>query len=341
MKRILLVLFIVLVLVSCTPQTIITNTVSESNAQETESLKETPEFNFSTETATPNYVELTPQVNTEVSPSFYSFNPNLCKEASCILDQVYLFKRPIAPGLVNWIDITYPFGSTAGGQYPIHHGVEFMNPSGTDVLAVGAGVVVVAGDDLKVKYADYKNFYGNVVIIKHDVDELPVPIYSLYGHLSKINVEPGQEVSAGQVIGSVGATGSAIGSHLHFELRIGEQDYAHNVNPTLWLAPRVTDIEGTLGNLAGVVTDRWGNPLLYKQITLDALQKNAQGRFMRYFIVSYGDETMTTVSPYHENFNYADLPAGEYRLSMVNGKLIERTITINPGQTSFVTIRFP
>ncbi|MCJ7693848.1 MAG: M23 family metallopeptidase [Anaerolineaceae bacterium] len=341
MKRTLLVLFIILAMAACTPKIAITNPDPDPVNQEIEALTETLNLTDPTETEISNSVVHTPQDSTERSPSIYSFNPNLCQDTSCILDQLHLFKRPINPGLVNWIDKTYPFGSTGGEQYPIHHGVEFMNPSGTDVLAVGAGIVVIAGDDLKVNYAEYKNFYGNLVIIQHDVDEITEPIYSLYGHLSKINVESGQKVSEGQVIGSVGATGSAIGSHLHFELRIGVLDYGHNVNPILWVVPRVTEKEGLLGNLAGIVTDRWGNPLLFKEITLDALQKNAQGRFMRYFIVTYGDETMTGVSPYHENFSYSDLPAGDYRLSMVNGKLIERTITIYPGQTSFVTIRIP
>jgi hypothetical protein len=273
--------------------------------------------------------------------SSIQFNAYMCEAEACILEQPILLERPIAPGLTNWIDATYPFGDTSNSKYDIHHGVEFINPSGTEVLAAGDGVVRVAGDDLKIRYSNLLDFYGNVVIIEHQQNEIPEPIYTVYGHLSEITVSVGQEVQQGQLIGLVGATGYAIGSHLHFEVRFGSDRYNHTVNPVLWLAPRVSDKDGVLGNLSGQLIDRWGELVKGKQITVEALQKDGSGRMRRYFINTYEDVDLSQVSPFLENFSLADLPAGKYRISIVNGKLFETTVTIMPGQTTYITLRVP
>ena len=87
-----------------------------------------------------------------------------------------------------------------------HNGVDYSAPVGTPVRAVGDGVVESAGR---------MNGYGNVVQLKHGGDKSTV-----YAHLSRIDVRPGQRVEQGQRIGAVGATGWATGPHLHFEFRV-------------------------------------------------------------------------------------------------------------------------
>ena len=87
-----------------------------------------------------------------------------------------------------------------------HNGVDFAAPTGTAVRAVGDGVVEFAGQ---------QSGYGNVVIIKHGKDQETV-----YAHLSRVDVRPGQSVSQSQFIGAVGMTGWATGPHLHFEFRV-------------------------------------------------------------------------------------------------------------------------
>jgi murein DD-endopeptidase MepM/ murein hydrolase activator NlpD len=46
----------------------------------------------------------------------------------------------------------FPYGATGGGRYHLHHGVDYVNPAGTPVLAAAAGTVIVAGDELQTLY---------------------------------------------------------------------------------------------------------------------------------------------------------------------------------------------
>ena len=71
-------------------------------------------------------------------------------------------------------------------------------------LAVTKQIPVLAGNDGKVVYADYLGIYGNCVIIDHGMG-----VQSLYGHLSSIDVKPGDIVTRGQQIGRSGMTGLA------------------------------------------------------------------------------------------------------------------------------------
>lgn len=86
-----------------------------------------------------------------------------------------------------------------------HSGVDLAAPEKSHVRSIRTGRVVFAGD---------LPGYGKTVTVKHDDTKV-----SLYGHLSKISVQIGQEVNAGAVLGLVGSTGAATGPHLHFEWR--------------------------------------------------------------------------------------------------------------------------
>ena len=93
------------------------------------------------------------------------------------------------------------------GQFDHHESIDIAVPVGYSIRATAAGTVVHAYD------MGYKKSYGKVVIIKHDND-----VYSLYGHLSQINVSKGATVSQGDTIGKSGNTGNSTGAHLHFAI---------------------------------------------------------------------------------------------------------------------------
>ncbi len=80
------------------------------------------------------------------------------------------------------------------------------------------GDPVVSAFDGMVRIAHAKGAYGNVVIIRHYNG-----LETVYAHLSKIKVKPGQVVLAGQLIGLGGSTGRSSGPHLHFEVRFKGQ----------------------------------------------------------------------------------------------------------------------
>ncbi len=91
-------------------------------------------------------------------------------------------------------------------------------------MAAGSGTVVEAGWD---------DAYGNRIVIEHENG-----YYTTYNHLSDIDVEVGQEVTAGDAIGEVGNTGNSFGAHLHFEVTQGGDGWSGGdfVDPGAWLS---------------------------------------------------------------------------------------------------------
>lgn len=84
-----------------------------------------------------------------------------------------------------------------------HQGTDYGAPHGTPVRSVADGTVLFSG---------WKGGYGNYVVIRHDKQT-----ETAYAHLSQIAVRNGQKVTQGQLLGAVGATGTATGPNLHFE----------------------------------------------------------------------------------------------------------------------------
>lgn len=85
-----------------------------------------------------------------------------------------------------------------------HSGLDLAAPKGAAVYAPKDGKVILTGDYF---------FLGNCVFIEHGQG-----LITLYGHLSKIDVKPGDEVKRGEKFAEVGATGRASGPHLHWSV---------------------------------------------------------------------------------------------------------------------------
>jgi hypothetical protein len=87
---------------------------------------------------------------------------------------------------------------------------------------------VEASNSGKVVFAEYFGIYGNTVIIDHGLG-----LFSLYGHLSAVEVSVGDMVNRGQSLGKTGQTGLAGGDHLHFSIVL----QGIQVNPIEWWDP--------------------------------------------------------------------------------------------------------
>jgi len=102
-----------------------------------------------------------------------------------------------------------------------HPGVDLRGAEGTPVKAAGPGRVALARD---------LYYSGNTVILDHGGG-----LFTLYAHLSRIDVADGQDVSAGEQVGLVGATGRVTGPHLHWGAKIGNRPF----DPTALTDPRL------------------------------------------------------------------------------------------------------
>ncbi|RLD50327.1 MAG: M23 family peptidase [Bacteroidetes bacterium] len=161
-------------------------------------------------------------VQSESYDEIFDYVKNTEKLASCIPAI-----QPIA------LDDLTRFGSSFGLRFhPIlkiwrmHDGVDLTAPRGTKIHASGDGIVFRANNS--------HGGYGNVVKINHGFGYITV-----YAHMSKILVRPGQHVKRGDVIGLVGSTGLSEAPHLHYEVRINGRP----VNPINFYYEDLTDKE--------------------------------------------------------------------------------------------------
>jgi murein DD-endopeptidase MepM/ murein hydrolase activator NlpD len=103
------------------------------------------------------------------------------------------------------------------GLPDFHEGLDISSDMGTPVEATADGTVV---------YAGIKGNFGRVIEIQHEYG-----FSTLFGHMDRIMVSPGQHVKRGQEIGTVGNSGNSTGPHLHYEVHVNDQP----VNPRPYL----------------------------------------------------------------------------------------------------------
>ena len=154
-----------------------------------------------------------------VSPSFVNPPPEVldriqreAREVAAIFREASADRQwrgaflPPVPG-----DSTSSFGRRSvfnGEARSPHSGTDFRASEGAPVAAPNAGTVVVG---------DNRYFSGNVVILDHGWG-----LYSYFAHLSAVDVEAGDVVTQGHVVGKVGATGRVTGPHLHWTVRLND-----------------------------------------------------------------------------------------------------------------------
>ncbi len=252
----------------------------------------------------------------------------------------YSLYRPVtdnAPAVV--IDRTYPFGGTQRGAFQVHSGVEFFNPRYSPIIAADNGTIFYAGTDATTIFGPSANYYGNLVVIDHGV-RLPEgqALYTLYGHMEDIMVETGQQVQRGEQLGRVGATGIAIGSHLHFEVRIGDpyDFYESPRNPDLYIYP----MEET-GMLVGRVVDENGN--FIPEVPILLRRAGTNGRAI-YETFSYGEGPTNPTNVWNENFTRGDIRPGEYEVfinTLYGQTVFEQVVSIQPDNATFIEVVIP
>ena len=119
--------------------------------------------------------------------------------------------------------ISSPYGyRRIFGRRNFHTGIDIPAPQGVPILAAADGYVVYK----KVNYS--RVGYGCIIILEHDDGKR-----TFYAHQSKILVNMGQRLKAGEKLGLVGTTGSSTGPHLHFEVRVENKP----VNPSKYVHP--------------------------------------------------------------------------------------------------------
>jgi len=242
------------------------------------------------------------------------------------------FQRPVAPGDQPYIDQTYRYGSTMGGNFQQHQGVEFNSADGTPVHAIGDGVVVFAGPAEQ---------GSNTIAIRHDRKVRGLVLCSAYYHNSRLLASVGQRVKAGDVIALVGNTGRATNDHLHLEVHAVPPDSVavvvdpneryprYTVNPELWIQP----MPGT-GIVAGQVWDAQGRPA--PQVRVYGLIKAEPQETPFSYAETYGEHNHPD-PVYREHFAVSDVDPGDYTLAVVvDGKRASQRVRVQAGRVTWV-----
>ena len=198
------------------------------------------------------------------------------------------------------------------------------------MLAAGPGRVTWAGYGLYRGVDDTTDPYGLAVAIKHNFGYNGETLYTVYGHLQRVDVLVGQQVNTGDAIGLVGETGKVTGPHLHFEVRLGRNNFFESRNPELWLAPP----EGW-GILAALLMGTRGERLDSHMISV-----HSKSGLRFWAVKSYGQGAAISDDYYQENLVLGDLPAGDYVVWIpFQGTTYNLDVHISPGMVTFFQFR--
>ncbi|MGH7544368.1 MAG: peptidoglycan DD-metalloendopeptidase family protein, partial [Gemmatimonadota bacterium] len=255
----------------------------------------------------------------------------------------FWFERPIASWLVRpagqggnrLVDQTYTYGSTMGGNFQQHQGVEFNNPEGTPVHAIGDGLVAFAGP---------AEAGSNTVAILHDRRLDDRYVWSTYYHNADLTVAVGDRVKEGDLIAHVGSTGRATNDHLHLEVHVTPTDDVgvvvnpeeryppHTVNPLLWIRPMPET-----GVIAGRVRSTGGDSVPGARVYGVTKDEPRETPFS--FAETYEDKAHPD-PVFGEHFVIGDVGAGRYVLGVeIGGRRVYRAVEVEAGKVTEVELR--
>jgi murein DD-endopeptidase MepM/ murein hydrolase activator NlpD len=244
----------------------------------------------------------------------------------------FWLSRPLPGAGRVLINNRFPYGWDENGRLLLHNGVDMAEDLGMPLLAVADGTVVVAQSDYSAWYGWRCDWYGHLVVIELDQRWQDQPVYVLYGHVLNILVESGQRVERGQQVAEIGVGGASTHPHLHFEVRVGANEFADTRNPILWLDPGPTR-----GVIAGRLVDPQGRP--WQGVPL-ALVSDESGEILPSW--SYLGDPQNLMNPdegWAENFVFSDVPPGSHQVvTEIQGVTYQVPVQVNPGQVSVVEI---
>jgi murein DD-endopeptidase MepM/ murein hydrolase activator NlpD len=249
----------------------------------------------------------------------------------------FYFLNPIAAFDIDAAFSNYGYGDVFF-ENVVHTGIDIPGDIGTPILAAGAGKVIYAGKGIYRGGENvYDDPYGKAIVIQHSFSYQGEPLYTLYAHLDEILVVEGQEIKAGDQIGEMGKTGKTTGPHLHFEVRVGKNEYFSTRNPDLWISPPQGwgVLVGQIHTFEGRLHEQ---QVVYLYRSEDALTGNDPDEQL-WIAKSYQNESINSDPYYKENLTISNIPAGTYLVSIpvTNiGYSYQKTVEIKPGQVTFI-----
>jgi murein DD-endopeptidase MepM/ murein hydrolase activator NlpD len=156
--------------------------------------------------------------NNENKTSMFSKVINYSEQSDLFLKSVYY----VPLGLPHEGNISSEYGYRknpfGGNNGEFHPGIDLKGELGDNIYATAGGIIL---------RSDYYGGYGNAVVIDHGFG-----LTTLYGHMTRVNVVPGQLVKAGDIIGFLGSTGRSTGPHVHYEIR----KYGDDIDPNPFIS---------------------------------------------------------------------------------------------------------
>ena len=227
-----------------------------------------------------------------------------------------------------------------GGNFQQHQGVEFNNPDGTPVYAIGSGTVVYAGPAEQ---------GALTVTIRHDTsvdaNGKRYRIFSTYYHNSALTVKVGRKVAKGTLIARVGNTGRATNDHLHLEISASPSDSIGASRGFAAALPAVHHQSRALDRAAarhrhrrGAGVRRQPEPRCRRRGSTASPSGIRWTRRIS-FAETYGDKAHPHPL-YGEHFAVSDVPPGTYVVGTeIGGKKVFRQVVVEEGKLTWVVFK--